>query len=177
MGFRTTHAGLSIIESLVATTIAATAAASVAPGLTQWRQQLAVQQLAAEFETDVYQARSAAVARREVLQLTLQTEPGNRCWVLYAGPRGACGCTSGGEASCTPEGRPARVKGLPASARVGLDSNTRQFSFDPVHATVTPGGTVKFAADGARSVHQVISITGRVRACVPGGGLPGYLAC
>ncbi len=171
--------GLSLIESLLSTTVIATAAASAGPGLSQWRVQQAVVHAAAAFETDIHLARSQALSRNEVLRLNFEdTENGARCYVLHNGPRGACSCEPvSGEARCEGDAQAWRTVVLPADRPVRLESNARSLSFEPASGTVSPAATVRFTAAGATSVHQVVGILGRVRSCTAGGRLTGYKSC
>jgi type IV fimbrial biogenesis protein FimT len=169
--------GLSLVESLVAMAIVASAAAASVPGLTHWRAQLAVQQAAAEFETDVHLARSLALARNESLRLAFDGDAGARCWVVHSGPRDACRCVPQGEPVCIGGATAYRQGVLSGGQPVRLDANVGAISFEPIHGTAAPAATVRFSAPGSRSVHQVVGIMGRVRSCVPGGGLPGFRAC
>ena len=169
--------GLSLIESLVSLGLMASAAAVAVPGLTQWRAQLAVQQAAAEFETDVHLARSLALSRNESLRLSFAGDASARCWVVHSGPRDACRCTPEGEPVCSADARAYRQGVLPSALPVRLDVNVGAITFEATHGTASPAATVRFSAPGSKSVHQVVGIMGRVRSCVPGGGLPGYRAC
>jgi type IV fimbrial biogenesis protein FimT len=169
--------GLTLIESLVGTAIVATAAASVAPGLTQWRAQLEVQQAAAAFETDVQYARTLAIARHETLRFAFDSSVAGACYVVHSGPRGACRCTPEGQGECSEGGQVWRVAAFAANQPARLETNARAIAFDPVHGTVTPAATLRFSAAGAQAVHQVVGIMGRVRSCTPGGRLAGYPRC
>lgn len=171
------HRGLSAVESLVGAAIVTTTLATAAGSIVSWRTQLGVQQAAAEFETDVHHARSLALARNETIRLSLAPAPDGSCWIIHSGPRDACRCLGGGRAECSAAGEALRVAHWPAGQPVRLDANVRSVAFDPVHGTASPALTARFSAAGARPVHQVVSIMGRVRSCVPGGGLSGYRAC
>lgn len=169
--------GLSVVESLIGAAIAATVVASAAGGLVSWRAQLGVQQAAAEFETDVHFARSLALARNETVRLSLAPAGDGACWIVHTGPRDACRCADGGRSACGAVGEVLRTAHWPSAQPVHVDANARSVAFDPLHGTASPALTVRFGAAGARSVHQVVSILGRVRSCVPGGGLSGYRPC
>lgn len=169
--------GLSLIESLAALSIVASSVAAVAPGITQWRAQLAVQQAAAEFETDVHFARSLALTRNDTLRMAFDAADNGQCWVLHTGPRDACRCSPQGEPVCTADGVAFRQGVLGAGQPVRLETNVGGIAFEATHGTASPAATVRFTAAGAKPVHQVVGILGRVRSCVPGGGLSGYRKC
>ena len=169
--------GLSLVESLVALGIVASSAAALVPGMTQWRAQLAVQQAAAEFETDVHFARSLALTRNDTLRLAFDAADNGQCWVLHTGPRDACRCSPQGEPVCTADGTAFRQGVLGAGQPVRVEANVSGIAFEATHGTASPAATVRFAAAGAKPVHQVVGILGRVRSCVPGGGLSGYKKC
>jgi type IV fimbrial biogenesis protein FimT len=168
--------GVSLAESLVAVAIASTLVAATAGHVVQWRAQAAVELAAAAFEADVHHARSQALVRQDTVRLSFEDAPGGACWVLHSGPRDSCRCTPDGAADCQPGSEPLRVAHWPLSQPVRVQANVRSLAFDPVHGTVSPGGTVRFTG-ARRPVHQVVGILGRVRSCVPGGGLSGYKAC
>jgi type IV fimbrial biogenesis protein FimT len=169
--------GLSLVESLVAAAITTTAAAAVATGLATWRIQLGVQHAAAEFETDVQYARSLALTRNETVRLSLEEAADGTCWIVHTGPRGACRCAPGGLPECNDGAEALRLTHWAARQPLRIEANARSIAFDALHGTATPAGTVRFTAAGARPIHQVVSIMGRVRSCVPGGGLSGFRAC
>ena len=166
-----------MIESLVAAAISSTLAAAAAGHFAQWRTQSGIEQVASAFETDVQHARSLALARNQAVRLSFEAAPDGACWVIHTGARGACVCQSGGAAQCTGNEQVFRVAHWPHKQPVRVESNVRSLSFDPAHGTASPTGTVRITGSGSKSVHQVVNIMGRVRSCVPGGGLAGYKAC
>lgn len=169
--------GLSVIESLVSAAIVTTAVAAAASSLVSWRAQLGVQHAAAEFETDVHHARSLALARNQTVRLSIGEAGDGACWIVHTGPREACSCLPGGQGECRGTAEALRVAHWAAGQPVRIGANARSIAFDPLHGTASPAGTVRFSAPGAHTVHQVVSIMGRVRSCVPAGGLAGYRAC
>jgi type IV fimbrial biogenesis protein FimT len=183
---RTTHrtsprrrlAGLTLIESAVATSIVATAASLVAPALTQVKARHQVISAAAEFETDVHYARSLAVTRNATLRINFGSSTDGACYVIHTGAANArCDCMVEGAARC--EGAPEILRSVRIDARNGLQlaSNVRTITFDPIDGTSTPAGTVRFTGQDGRALHQVVNIMGRVRSCSPARAIAGYKAC
>lgn len=169
--------GFSVIESLVSVAIAGTVVTTAATSIAPWRAQWAVTGTAAAFETDIQNARSLALERRETVRMSLDDGEHGACWIVHNGPRAACRCGPGGQPECTPGVEAFRFQALPADQGTRVAANVTSMAFDPTLGTVTPAATVRFSATGAKTVHQVLGIMGRVRSCVPGGGLAGYRAC
>jgi type IV fimbrial biogenesis protein FimT len=170
--------GISAIENLVAAAVVSTLAASAAGQLANWRAQLSVTEMAAALETDLQFARSQALARQQTVHWTWEQTEHGACWIVFSGPRQACRCAAAeGPPECSAQADVLRSVHLPAGHPVTLSANAKTLAFDATLGTVSPGATVRLSAPHAKTVHQVIGIMGRVRSCVPGGGLAGYRAC
>ena len=171
--------GVSLVESSVATALAAVATGIVAPGFEQAIQRRHLEGAAAQFETDVHHARSLAVARNQPLRISFASSAAGSCYVLHTGAAGACGCGSddGQPPVCTGGAEAQRSVRFAAGERVGLQANVRSMVFDPVLGTATPTATVRFTARSGAALHQVVNLMGRVRACTPDAALPGYRRC
>jgi type IV fimbrial biogenesis protein FimT len=170
--------GLTTLEALVAATVVSTLSAAAVGNFSTWRAQLAVNATAAELETDLHFARSEALARQQTIHWTWEQTSHGTCWLVYSGPKQSCRCGEGAEAPLCEAGTEVlRSVHLPAGHAVNLAANARHLSFDATLGTVSPAATMRFSAPDAKTVHQVVGIMGRVRSCVPGGGLSGYRAC
>jgi type IV fimbrial biogenesis protein FimT len=174
-------AGLTLIESAVATGIVAAAASLVAPALTQVKARTQVISAAGEFETDVHYARSLSVTRNATLRMAFGSNADGACYVIHTGPANArCDCMNPSDsngARC--DGAPEILRNVRIDARSGLQmaSNVRTITFDPIDGTSTPAGTVRFTGRDGRALHQVVNILGRVRSCSPAKAISGYKAC
>lgn len=131
----------------------------------------------AQVETDVYLARSVAVAHNRVLRMSFTNSADGSCYVVHTGSAGNCGCGADGTASCQAGTEVIHVVRSGADLPVQLLSNSPFAAFDPVKGTVTPTATVKVLGPSGIAIHQVISIVGRVRSCTPGGAVAGYQRC
>jgi type IV fimbrial biogenesis protein FimT len=169
--------GASLLEGLLVAALAFTLAAAATAHFAQWRQTLRVEQVAAAFETDVQLARSLAQAHRDTVRLSIEPAPDGACWLLHSGPRGSCRCEAAGQARCEGAAQVFRVAHWPDTHGLQVHSNARHLSFDGISGTVTPAATVRFVGEQGRSLHQVVSIMGRVRSCSPSAPWAGYKAC
>jgi type IV fimbrial biogenesis protein FimT len=170
--------GLSILESMVTVAVASTLSAAAAGQFAQWRVQSVINESAAALETDFQWARSEALARHQTLYWTWEHNEHGTCWLVYRGPRQACSCGStSGAAECLGDAEALRSVSWPAQHPITLSANAKTLAFDGTWGTTSPAATVRFTAPGAKSLHQIISIMGRVRTCAPGGASPGVLPC
>jgi len=170
--------GISTIETLVTAAIVSTLTATAAGHFSNWRTQWAVTETAAALETDLQYARSEALARQQTVHWAWEQTPHGACWLVHTGPRQACRCDAAeGPPECSSGAELLRSVYLPASQPVTLGANAQSLAFDGTLGTVSPGATMRLGAQKAKAVHQVVGIMGRVRSCVPGGGLVGYRAC
>ena len=170
--------GFSVIEGLVTAAIVSTLTATAAGHIANWRVQWAVTETAAALETDFHYARSLALTRQQTVYWAWEQTEAGACWVVFSGPRQACRCGAAGESpDCGAGTEILRSVHLPAGQPVSLSANAKSLAFDATLGTAAPGATVRITAAQAKPVHQVISVMGRVRSCVPGGGLAGYRAC
>jgi type IV fimbrial biogenesis protein FimT len=99
------------------------------------------------------------------------------CYVLHTGAADLCTCQPVGPAQCVGGAQEIRTVVLPDADRVRLQANVGSMLFDPLHGTSTPTGTLRVLGTGARAVHHIVNIMGRVRSCSPQAAMPGYRAC
>ena len=169
--------GLTLVECLITLAVVAVSLGAAAPSLRQMQERRQLEGAAAQLTTDIRHARSAAVARRAPVRLSVQTGEGSSCYVVHTGSAGDCGCSSSGEAVCSAGAEALRTVGFEAGRHLRLSSTSASMLFDPDRGTVTPTGTLQLqTADGA-AIRQIVNIMGRVRACSPGGSMPGYRTC
>jgi type IV fimbrial biogenesis protein FimT len=169
--------GISLVESLIVMAIAAVALGAAAPGLQQATERRHLEGAAAQLETDLMFARSLAVSGNRSLRVSFEATATGSCYVIHAGPAGACHCSNDGASVCK-SGEPAvRTVFFDASASVGVHSNVRSILFDPDRGTSTPTGTIRVLGRGEAAIHKIVNIMGRVRSCAPAPGLAGYPPC
>lgn len=145
--------------------------------MTEFSERLRVKAIASQLQTDLQQARSAAVAADEVLRLEFANDGLGGCYVLHNGSSGQCSCTTQpGTAVCT-GGATARGH-FTVGGRSGMQlrSNVTAMAFSPSTGTVTPTGTLRVASERVGSVNLVVNVMGRVRTCSTD-GMPGYRPC
>ena len=169
--------GLSCLEAMAALAVAAFAAGSAAPSFTQARERRHLEGTAMQLATDLRYARSLAATHRAPVRFAVQVQGADACYVLHTGSTNQCRCTSAGAVTCSGEAQALRVVGFRATDPVRLASGSTSLLFDPDRGTVTPTATIKLRGAGNQAVHQIINIMGRVRACTPGGAMPGFPAC
>ncbi|MBA3597809.1 MAG: GspH/FimT family pseudopilin [Methylibium sp.] len=171
--------GLTLIEASIVLAIAAIVATSAVAGFGDTRQSLRIKGVAAELASDLQFVRSEAVARNQRLQFSFSTLPtGASCYVIHTGPESACTCAADGAAECVGAAEP--IKAVQAPTGIGVTVNGKSsaaMGYDPVRGTTSPAATINIASAEGIRVRHVVNILGRVRTCVPAGGLSGYRPC
>ncbi len=175
-GRRTHQRGLTLIDCMIVLTIIGILVGQAAPS---WMQAFADKKLLGEAEsvvTALQLARTQAVARNEGVWFSVTTTPrGATCHVLHAGNAADCTCTDSGAAVCSAPDTTVIAAGVhTSSVRASLAHSIR---FEPRNGTATPTGTVVLRSDSGKEVQGRVAITGRVRMCAAGEGMPGLVAC
>ena len=172
--------GITLVEAAVVVAIVAITITSAAPGFQAFIEKRRLEAAAEQLGTDIRFTRAEAIARNTGLRLSVQAAPWGACYVIHSGPAGECRCDATGPAHCEGEARELKTTQLPLREGITLHANTSSMLFDPLHGTSTPAGTLRLVAASGRTIHQVVNVMGRVRACSPQGTLtavPGYRAC
>jgi type IV fimbrial biogenesis protein FimT len=168
--------GLTLIEAATVTGVVAVLVGVTLPSFQELAQRRQLEGVAAQLETDLHLARSEAVARSESVRVSLARGAHGSCYVLHTGPAGSCHCDGGGAVTCDAGASALRSQHLGARAPVQLQANVGSLLFDATKGTVTPTGTVR-AQSGVGSLHLVVNVMGRTRACTPDGAVAGYRRC
>jgi type IV fimbrial biogenesis protein FimT len=169
--------GASLVEALMALSVVGVTLGAALPSLNDVRDRQRLQAVAGQLETEVFHARSLAVARNQVLRLSFGDTAGPGCWVLHTGATATgCSCDAQGATTCQPGVEALRSEALPAVHGLGLRANVSAMAFEPQRGTVTPTGTLRLQGGSGTQVHLVVNIMGRVRACTPN-GTPGWPGC
>ncbi len=174
---RRREAGLSLIEALVAMTVAAVVVGLTATAFESSVTRRHLEGTAAQLETDIHFARSLAAAHQQSLRISFAAHPGGSCYVLHRGPAAHCSCDTTGEPVCQGPATVLRTVHQDQASPVRVMSNVRSIVFDPVKGTSTPTGTIRIVASDGKALHQVVNLMGRVRSCTPRPGLAGYPPC
>jgi type IV fimbrial biogenesis protein FimT len=168
--------GLTLVECALTAAVVAVIVGLSLPSFQSLTQRRAVEGLAAQLETDLQLARSAAVAHNESVRVSFQTAATGACYVVHTGPAHACVCQPSGDAVCDPGAMALRTSLQVPQRGISLTSNSASMLFDSAIGTVSPTGTIRVIAPQA-SLHLVVNIMGRVRTCTPDRSLPGYADC
>ena len=168
--------GLTLVELLIVLAIVAVLLGAALPQFGKATERRHLEGTVAQLSTDIKLTRSLAVAHNRGLRMVFQTANGGSCYVVHSGAASDCQCTTAGPAVCSNGAVAQRSVFFAAGGPVQLQANVGAILFHPVHGTSTPTGTLRVVARSGATVHQVVNIMGRVRACSPS-GLPGYPAC
>lgn len=172
--------GVTLVESLTVLTVIAVALGAAAPSFEQARQRRHLEGAAAQLETDIQHARSAAVASDRSVRLTVTSSSaaGGTCYVVHTGTGSDCPCVgNAGPAVCRAGEQSLRTVRFAPGGPVQLDSNVASILFDSAKGTSTPTGTLKLSTHDGSTVHLVVNVMGRVRMCSPNGPASGYKRC
>ncbi len=173
--------GLSLVESLIGLAVTSILLGSVLPSFSAAVERRHLEGSAAQLATDIHYSRSLAVAHNGGIRMSFRADAGGSCYVVHSGAAADCACaTSGpdvGGSVCRNGAAAIKTNHFAAAAAVRVQANVGSILFHPVHGTSTPTGTLRVVANkSGQSIHQVVNIMGRARACSPS-GLAGYPAC
>ena len=176
--------GFTLVELIVAVAITAILATLAVPSFSSLFAKKRVEGLIAELATDLQYARSEAITRNTMVQLTM----GTNCYVIHALPTTATVASSA--TSCTQSAASPAVIGLTELKTVQVAAGRPEsFSpasgsivFDPVRgtATISSAGTITATSSiGSWDLRANLSAVGRVNVCSPAGtgNVAGYAAC
>lgn len=177
MSARRSQAGITLVETMVATSVLAVLTGLAAPSFDSSMQRRHLEGAAAQLETDIHYARMLAVARNAPLRISFENRDGASCYVVHSGAANQCGCAADGAALCQGDAVAERAVRFEPRGPVSLKSNSRSVLFDPVKGTSTPTATIQLQARNGSAIHQVMNVMGRVRSCSPAPALSGYRRC
>ena len=169
--------GLTLIEACIVLAIASILVGTAVPSFIDSNKKRTLDGSAGELATDLYLARSEAVARQQGVRVSFHAVAGGSCMVIHTGSTADCSCDGGGVAQCTNGAALVKSSYFPASRGVSVAANVASMRFDQTNGTVSPAGTVRLTASTGPEVRHVVNIMGRVRTCSPGGLAKGYKVC
>jgi type IV fimbrial biogenesis protein FimT len=169
--------GLTLIEACATLAIASILVGTAAPSFTDSNKKRALDGIAGELATDLYLARSEAVARQQGVRVSFHSDVGGTCMLIHTGTAADCSCDGGGAAQCVSDATLIKSNFFPASRGVSVAANVASMRFDQTNGTVAPTATVRVSASNGSEVRHVVNIMGRVRTCSPDGSAKGYKVC
>ena len=169
--------GVSLIESMVALSIASLAIGTTLPGMSSLRQHVELTGVAAQLETDIQFARGNAAAMNRSVRLSLGEAAGSTCYIVHTGSVADCSCTADAAAVCRGDAELLRSVSFPTQGLVQVRSSVRSIVFEPSRGTVTPTATLRVEGRDGRALRQVVNLMGRVRTCSPAGSVAGERSC
>ena len=169
--------GLSLVECCITLAIASILVGTAVPSFIDSNKKRVLDGSAAELATDLYFARTEAVARGEGVRVSIHAIAGGSCLVIHTGSTADCSCDSAGAAQCVNQATLIKSNFFSSSRGVSVAANVASMRFDQTNGTVTPAGTVRLAMANGNEVRHVVNIMGRVRSCSPNAAVSGYKAC
>ena len=169
--------GLTLIEACITLAIASILVGTAVPSFIDSNKKRTLDGSAGELATDLYLARSEAVARQQGVRVSFHAVASGSCMVIHTGSTADCSCDGAGVAQCTNNAAVIKSNFFAASRGVNVVANVASMRFDQTNGTVSPTGTVRLTASTGPEVRHVVNIMGRVRTCSPGGLAKGYKAC
>lgn len=133
--------------------------------------------VAATLQTELFHARSEAIARAEMVRVVFGGDAQGSCWVVHTGRARQCSCRSDGTARCSGTAVVLRSAGQPASGGIRVASSATEIGFDPTHGTVSPTTTLRLENARGDRLNLVINLMGRVRSCKPKLNAAGVAVC
>ncbi len=171
------QSGLTLIESLVTLAVSAVVAGTTVPSFQSAVERHQLEGAAAQLETDLALARSAAVAANRTLRISFENSAAGSCYIIHSGTVANCTCSGPATPTCTAPAQAWRSVQFAADDAVQLQANVRSMVLDPDKGTVSPTGTLRLVGRHGQGVNVVVNIMGRARQCTPTPPLLGFRAC
>ena len=174
---RVQQRGLTLIEGCITLAIASILVGTAVPSFVDSNTKRALDGSASELATDLYLARSEAVARHQGVRVSFYATPAGACMVIHTGTTADCNCDAAGAAQCINDATLIKSNHFALSRGVSVAANVASIRFDQTNGTVSPAGTVRMTTSNGSEVRHVVNIMGRVRSCSPNGSAKGYKVC
>jgi type IV fimbrial biogenesis protein FimT len=169
--------GLTLIEACATLAIASILVGTAVPSFIDSNKNRTLDGSAGELATDLYLARSEAVARQQGVRVSFHVAGAGSCLVIHTGATADCTCDEGGAAQCIGDATLIKSTHFAASRDVSVAATVASMRFDQTNGTVSPAGTVRLRTSNGAEVRHVVNIMGRVRSCSPDGSAKGYKVC
>jgi type IV fimbrial biogenesis protein FimT len=169
--------GLTVVETLCALAVLAVATGATLPKFQQLRDDTALAGTASQLEAELQLARSESVLRAQPVRLSLGEATRGSCLMVHTGDAGDCRCADGQPARCEGDAELLHSRVIDPRERAQVRANVASILFDGDRGTSTPAATLRVEAPDGRALHTIVSLTGRVRTCAPGGRVGGHRAC
>lgn len=169
--------GLTLVEACVAVAVLAILLATAVPSMRELLQRRQLRGSADELRSDLQYLRAAAMARGQRLWIEVGSGAEGSCYVLHDGDKGDCGCTGNGVTACSHDAQVLRAATFPVERSIGVLANVAAQAFEPSRGLATPSATFRLQSAAGEEVRHLVSASGRVRSCSPGGRVPGYRVC
>jgi type IV fimbrial biogenesis protein FimT len=162
--------GLTLVELMVCVAMLAVLLTLAVPSMQGFLARRRLEGLSAQFIADLQFARSAAVARGELLRLRVHaTSDGSTCYLVHSGAANTCTCQVDQTVLCSGSAQALRVVQFPVSERSSVRANVPGLPIDPRQGTVSPAGSIDISVSDGSTLRHVVNIMGRVRLCTPPG--------
>jgi type IV fimbrial biogenesis protein FimT len=162
--------GFTLIEACVSLAILGILAAIAAPSMQDLIDNRRLEGTAAQLATDIYFARTDAVARNAQVRLSLHAMADGGCYVIHTGNASQCDCKSAvstGPATCTGGATEIKTVRLPTGNRVALEGSKTSLPFSPFVTNTAAAGTLCLVGAHNDRINQVVNWMGRIRWCTP----------
>lgn len=169
--------GFTLVEVCMALGTSAVLLSQAVPSMTALKQEQALKSAGEAVGADLRLARSQASSQGRNMYMRFSEYAGGTCYVVYAGKAGSCDCDDSGRAACDAEGMAISTQWWAAKSGIKVRSNADQLVFASLRGTVSSTATIRVSAESVGTIHQVVSIAGRVRSCSAGAKLAGYKTC
>ena len=170
--------GITLMECLVCMSILSILVGGAVPSFADMMERQQLRGQSAALLGDLQHMRSEAIMRNLDVRMSFHAAAGGSCYVVHTGPRAACSCDGAGQAQCdAAQASLINTRHWQASGPRRVEANVASILFDPRTGLAAPGGTVRLLDDTGREIRHVVSLRGRVRACVAQGHLSDHPPC
>ncbi len=191
---RSRHAGVTLIELMIVVALVAIVASLAGPSFSNYIVMQRLRSVQAQLVTDLNYARSESVSRGTFVQMRVQSDTTQTCYVIYvrpdAGTDSPCDCTQAEGSRCGTGRTEIKTVQLPLGNQVKVTVPSTQT--DPLTISPRTGGTnmvsvtealnvtdfvVGTEIDSQRQFRTSMSPQGRLVVCAPAGSTVGGTAC
>lgn len=169
--------GFTLVETAVVLALISLALSIAVPGFGAVHERQRLRGAAAELASDLQWMRSQAIARNELLRLSVYSVDGGSCTVVHTGMRTDCRCERHGTAVCDGAAQALKTSHWKTREKISVQANVTSMAFDPVQGTVSPTGSIRIVDSHGAGITHVVNILGRIRSCSPAAAVSGFPAC